>query len=67
MGPKKWNSNIGYFALRAADGRDNHEGGTLFRHPDKSDRASIWRKGRTDIVSRVPGQPQGIGEPTSLT
>src|SRR5262245_11729145 len=56
MGPRIWKSNVGYDALRAADGRDNNESGTLFRHPDKSDRASIWRKGRTDIVSRVRSQ-----------
>ena len=62
-GPKLWKSNVGYGALSAADGRDNHEGGTLFRHPHKSDRESIWRKGRTlpSLVNRC-----GSSEPISL-
>ena len=38
---------------------DDDEGSTLLRHPDKADRASIRRKGRANIVSRVRGQPHG--------
>ena len=33
--------------------------GMLFRHPDKADGASIRRKGRADVISRVRGQPHG--------
>ena len=37
-----------------------------FRHPDKTDGASIRRKGWADVISRVRGQPLGLGEPISL-
>ena len=45
--------------LRAADGGDDNEGCTSFRHADKTDGASIRRKGRADVLSRVRGQPLG--------
>ena len=52
-----WNSDLTHNTLWATDGRNDHEGGTPFRYPDKADGAPVRRKGWAEVVSWVRGQP----------